>query len=90
MPDNHRCDVSGSDATTGHPRDAPLDEVKKTLGRRIQHLWTIVAPVPYCWVSWRHLHASGIVVVKEIERKPRIASVVADTEPAIIVSGVQD
>jgi hypothetical protein len=28
--------------------------------------------------------------MKEIERRPRIACIVADTEPAIIVSGVQD
>jgi hypothetical protein len=55
-----------------HTNDS--SRVNGFLGGRIQHLWTIVAPVPYGRLSWRHLHAGGIVGVKEIERRSRIAA----------------
>jgi hypothetical protein len=57
--------------------------------RMIQHLGPIVAPVPYRRIGRHHLHLAGVVGMKQIERRPRIATL-GNAQPTVIVSGVQN
>jgi hypothetical protein len=57
---------------------------------RIQHLRPVFAPVADSGVGRLHCHLVGVVGVQQVKRWPRIAALVIDTQPTVVVSRVQD
>ena len=56
----------------------------------IKHLRPVIAPVADGRVSRFHNHLVRVVGMEKVERRARVASLVVDAEPAVIVARVQD
>ena len=56
----------------------------------IQHLRPVIAPVADGGVGGLHNHLVSVVGMEKVEGRTRVASLVVDARPAVIVAGVQD